>query len=463
MYFSRRDRLSSVVLPGTRRNRGELTARSRAGRDGAAIAAILAVFVVSPVVASDQWVQLGSDIVGEHSEDLAGLAVAFAEDGVHVVVGAPLSDENGDESGQVRVFRWGVSDWSQMGPTITGEEAYDKAGISVAVSSDGRRFAVGEPGHGATLEGRVRVFEWLVATSQWILLDPGIDGEKALDHAGLSVALSADGTRVAVGAPTNSDVGPQSGQVQVYQRVGPSWTQLGFDLEGEAAGDLAGQSVALSGDGTRVAIGAPENSGNGAAAGHVRVYRWSATTQSWSRVGTDIDGVAAGDQSGTSVALSADGSRVAIGAPGNSSDTGYARVLEWNGTTWVQLGPLLDGNTVGDLAGTSVALSPDGGVVAVGAPQNDGAGVDSGHVKVYRWSAPSQTWHSVGPELHGVEPFEWSGASIGLAAGGSAVAIGSPQNDGNGTNAGDVRVFIAAIFADGFETGDTSAWTGAIP
>ena len=68
----------------------------------------------------------------------------------------------------------------------------------------------------------------------------------------------------------------------------------------------------MSSDGTRVAIGAPRNDGNGFGAGHVRVYAESGGT--WTQVGADIDGEAAGDSSGYSVSMSSDGTRVAIGA-----------------------------------------------------------------------------------------------------------------------------------------------------
>jgi hypothetical protein len=51
-----------------------------------------------------------------------------------------------------------------------------------------------------------------------------------------------------------------------------SWPQLGLDIDGEAAADYSGQSVSLSSDGSRVAIGASENDGNGIASGHVRVF-----------------------------------------------------------------------------------------------------------------------------------------------------------------------------------------------
>ena len=73
-------------------------------------------------------------------------------------------------------------------------------------------------------------------------------------------------------------------------------TQIGADIDGEAAEDWSGWSVSLSADGTVIAIGAPYNNGNGDFAGHVRVYQNNAGT--WTQIGEDIDGEAAGDQSG---------------------------------------------------------------------------------------------------------------------------------------------------------------------
>ena len=94
-----------------------------------------------------------------------------------------------------------------------------------------------------------------------------------------------------------------------------SWNQIGSYIGGEAAGDNFGSSVALSGDGTIVAIGAPYNDGSGANAGSVRVYKNVSNT--WTKIGSDIDGEAAGDLSGYSLALSNDGTVLAIGAPTN--------------------------------------------------------------------------------------------------------------------------------------------------
>jgi hypothetical protein len=103
-----------------------------------------------------------------------------------------------------------------------------------------------------------------------------------------------------------------------------SISQVGADIDGEAAGDASGWSVAMSGDGSRIAIGANGNDDNGSNAGHVRIY--TLINGTWTQTGLDIDGEAAGDQSGISVAMSGDGSRIAIGANGNGSYTGHVRV-----------------------------------------------------------------------------------------------------------------------------------------
>ena len=138
----------------------------------------------------------------------------------------------------------------------------------------------------------------------------------------------------------------------MYEWDNSSWTQLGGDIDGEAAGDVSGNSVSLSSDGSVVAIGAPGNDGNGDGSGHVRVYEWDNT--SWTQLGggpQDIDGEAAYDESGNSVSLSSDGSIVAIGGwynDANGNNSGHVRVYEWNNTSWTQLGGDIDGEAADD-------------------------------------------------------------------------------------------------------------------
>ena len=173
-----------------------------------------------------------------------------------------------------------------------------------------------------------------------------IDGEAAGDYSGRSVSLSSNGSVVAIGADySNSD----RGYVRVYQNNNGTWTQIGSDIDGEAAGDSFGRSVSLSSNGSIVAIGAPHNDGNGNSSGHVRIYR--NINNSWTQIGSDIDGEAAGDYSGNSISLSADGSIVAIGAShndGNGSNSGHVRIYKNINNTWTQIGSDIDGEAVSD-------------------------------------------------------------------------------------------------------------------
>ena len=88
--------------------------------------------------------------------------------------------------------------------------------------------------------------------------------------------MSDDGSRVAIGARYNdNDNGINSGHVRVYdyKSSSESWVQVGNDLDGEGEGDESGGSVAMSGDGSIVAISAGQNDNdNGSNSGHVRVY-----------------------------------------------------------------------------------------------------------------------------------------------------------------------------------------------
>ncbi len=267
-----------------------------------------------------------------------------------------------------------------------------------------------------------------------------IDGETAGDEFGGSVSLSKDGKYMAVGAMYNDGNGSSSGHVRVYEYSSGSWSQLGSDIDGETAGDRSGSSTAISDNGTIVAIGARLNDGGGSNSGHVRVYEYS--SGSWSQLGSDIDGEAAYDKSGTAVSLSNNGTVVAIGAyynDGNGSNSGHVRVYEYSSGSWSQLGSDINGEAANDQSGKSVSLSSDGTKVAIGAIRNDGNGNDAGHVRVYQYSSGS--WSQLGSDIDGEAAGDYFGAAVSLSDDGTILAVGAIYNDGTGTNAGQARIY----------------------
>ena len=309
--------------------------------------------------------------------------------------------------------------WTQVGSDIDGEAQDDQSGTSVALSSDGSIVAIGAPandGYGSTSSGHVRIYQNTNGT--WTQIGSDIDGEVRYDLSGGAVALSSDGSIVAIGAHWNDGSGNNSGHVRVYENINGTWTQVGLDIDGEDGDNNSGESVALSSDGSIVAIGAGDNRNpDGLFTGHVRVYqRDDNATLGWTQVGSDIDGEATYDQSGYSVALSADGSIVAIGAPyndGSGTNSGHVRVYENVNGTWNKIGSDIDGEAAYDRSGTSVALSSDGSIVAIGAIYNEVNGSSFGHVRVYE--NIDGTWTQLGSDIDGEAVGDNSGGGWHLA------------------------------------------------
>ena len=77
---------------------------------------------------------------------------------------------------------------------------------------------------------------------------------------------------------------------------------------------------------------------------------------------------------------------------GNGNDDGHVRIYAYNGSSWIKLGQDIDGEAAGDQSGYSVSLSSDGNIVAIGATLNDGNGSNSGHVRIYSWNG--SYWNS---------------------------------------------------------------------
>ena len=347
-----------------------------------------------------------------------------------------------------------VMEWKQIGQDIDGENAGDYSGgrSGVSLSDDGNTVAIGSElndGNGNNAV-HVRVYQYDSASGKWSQLGQDIDGENAGDYSGgrSGVSLSDDGNTVAIGSELNDGNGNNAVHVRVYQYDSASgkWSQLGQDIDGENAGDYSGGSVSLSDDGNIVAIGSEQNDGNGNYAGHVCVYKYDSASGNWTQLGQDIDGENAGDYSGSSVSLSENGNTVAIGAVGNNGNgivAGHVRVYKYDSASgkWSQLGQDIDGENDYDFSGGSVSLSDDGNTVAIGAPNNDGNGYNAGHVRVYQYDSAAGNWTQVGQDIDGENVCDQSGWGVSLSDNGNTVAIAAQYNDENGNDAGHVCIY----------------------
>lgn len=219
-----------------------------------------------------------------------------------------------------------------------------------------------------------------------------------------------------------------------------NWAQVGNPLNGDAAFNQFGFSVSISSDGSVIAVGAPEAGGLGSFIGYVRVYK--NINGVWTRQGNDIKGKTGGDELGVSISLNSDGSVVAVGAPGNDGagrNAGHVRVFKYQSNEWVQLGNDINGIEVDYETGGAVSLNADGTVLATGA-YNDritcrGA-VRVFHLKNGLWAEDNIDY------AYGRSDYENYGASVSLNDSGDVLAVGAPGYDASGiNNAGKVEVF----------------------
>lgn len=240
---------------------------------------------------NNNWVKT-AQISGEAEEDNSGISVSLNGDGTIVAIGAANNDGNGNNSGHVRVFRKQQNGtWLQTGNTsitngkdMNGENAFDLSGFSVDLSSDGVYVAIGAPandgdngnktdsGHVVSYYNGGDLTTNSYDTTTWINGWQEIDGVESVDQFGYSVSMSDNGLYLAAGSIDNDGNGSKSGHVRVFKRRTASFSQIGTDINGEASGDQAGFSISMSGDGTKIVIGAPFNDGNGGNSGHVRVF-----------------------------------------------------------------------------------------------------------------------------------------------------------------------------------------------
>lgn len=166
------------------------------------------------------WNQIGQDINGRQAGERNGTSVSLNGDGTVLAVGADKNDDNGTESGVVRVYEYDPSvdvSWNQIGQDISGEAKFDKSGYSVSLNDDGTIVAIGAIGNDDNGDetGHVRVYEYDPSDNIWEQLGDDIDGTISNGIFGHSVSVSEDGLTVAVGGPGNDDA-DTSGVVRVF-------------------------------------------------------------------------------------------------------------------------------------------------------------------------------------------------------------------------------------------------------
>ncbi len=461
--------------------------------------------------------------------DQFGSSIALSGDGRTLAVGT-------FSEGAVYVFRYDETDWYQQARVEASNAGRnDSFGRAVALSFDGSTLAVGATNDdsGATgvnaggqdhadnslsRSGAVYVFrsdgsDW---TQQAFVKASNPDRD---DFFGSAVALSEDGNTLAVGA-TGEDSGipgingnpadnsaSSAGAVYLFRFDGGSWRQQAYIKASNAGlGDQFGVSLALSADGNSLAAGARFEASratgiNGDENDDVALRNFGAAylfrfdgTDWYQQAYIKASNTGMSDRFGSSVAVSADGDTLAVGALEEDSlaagingdqdddvfgaDSGAVYVFRFDENDWYQQAYIKSSNTgEGDLFG-NVALDADGNLLAVGAPGEDSmsAGIDgdafdehpvgnSGAVYVFRFDGANWLQHayvkapntgsgartpecesSPRPELC-EQPGDQFGSAVALSADGMTLAVGAINEGSSATGIGGDRSDDAAPLA----------------
>jgi hypothetical protein len=413
-------------------------------------------------------------------------------------------------------------------------------GNSISISADGNTIAVGshhesssargvggnQNNDDAYASGAVYIFTRTAnAWSQQAYLKASNTGQS--DNFGSTVALSADGNTLAVAAlfeasaakgvngNQNDDSLPQSGAVYVFSRTAGRWAQQGYlkaSNTGRAPapgnpddwgdGDQFGFSVAVSGDGNTVAVGAIsedstaagvnvnlQNDDSATSAGAVYVY--TRNGNAWSQQAyVKAANSEGGDLFGYRVALSGDGNTMAVSgydedgfgkAPNAIPDnrrggSGAIYIFARTGGDWRQSAYLKGSQSEGgDSVGYAVAISEDGNTVVAGGadedcyipgvnakPCDDDRVANTSSGIAYLWVRTGNNWAEQAyfkASNPGKE--DWFGSQLALSADGNTLAIAAPLEDsiGRGINPpqnDDLANEAGAVY---FYTRSGDSWT----
>lgn len=299
-----------------------------------------------------------------------------------------------------------TGEWVPIGTNLLGQDSNgsnDIFGYTLVLSANGTRLAIGAVDYVQVLDR---------SDETW---SPSPPGSPIRNATGGTLSLSGDGTRVALCSGNDA-------RVLLQDTRNSLWQQLGNDIDGLCTRQFR-QTLALTSTGHRVAIGSP-----GEVTGQVSILEYNERTTEWEQMGPSIIG--SGADFGWAVALSSDGNRLIVGDladTAGSVNRGNAGIFEWTGLDWTQIGDfIVEGENDGDFCGNAVAISSDGGIVAVGCRYADNEeSIDIGSVAILEWGVVARQWSQKGQPIYGDLISGGLGYSVAISADGNTVAVGT--------------------------------------
>lgn len=371
-----------------------------------------------------------------------GHDIAISTDGKTMAVSG-LDDK-------VRIFTRADSGWT-LQHTLVSPRQYNQFGLALSISADGNTVVIGAQGEKFPVDTNGAAYIAMRAGTSWSELTRlQSSSPQNFDYYGTAVAVSGDGQTVLVGATeSRNPANAGTGYVEAWKRTGDTWAREGSRIVISQYGSRFGAAVALSGDGNTALIGSPYEQ---AEYGKARLYNRTNGTFTLAR---ELDDGLFLDHFGSSVALSADGKRAIVGAPdennGTNIDHGAAFVYGRSGDSWTLESKLVAVEKEEYAAfGTSVALDSDGHTAVIGAIKADAfdALTDSefNEGAAYVFAKPATEWKQTIRLVAGDGRFDdHFGNAAAISGDGTEIAIGAFWA---GENTGAAYIYAAGADAD---------------
>ena len=301
-----------------------------------------------------------------------------------------------------------------------------------------------------------QIHEYHTKGEQWSLqakLEAGNKGSG--DQFGDTVAISDDGNTAVVGAQYEDTGGTNAGQAYVFTRSGTTWTQRAqIGASDASTHSNFGHTLAISGDGGYIAVGAPGKSydsfGSNTGKAYIFTFNGSTATQQAIIVPSDQS---SGNHFATSIDIDEDGDTLIVGGKGGSDNThdqqGVGYYFSRSGSTWTQQQRVISpnpsvrayhGTRYGNGDGT-IGITSDGRNLVIGAHGDNYSSIGSESGAVYSYTRSGNEFvYKSRLEPDDTAASDRVGWTAAIADDGT-VLVGSPQDDVGGTNAGSLYVF----------------------
>ena len=281
-----------------------------------------------------------------------------------MVIGAPAYSDS--LTGLVRVYHYDfiTNQWEQKGGDIIDGASGDNLGEFVAISGDGNVVSCGTARPTGSKNPYVFTYKYVTNLDSWSKFHTHTESVKFgsnIVSKQFTGSLNFNGSRLLLGVPVNNYT---TGAVFLYDIDND---EKMASVLGTNVGDNLGQSVRLSGDGNRFAIGDVIN-------GRVKIFSEDKVTRVWNQLGGDIvDGYG-----GTAVALSGDGNIVTYSVM-SGLNRGTIYQYKWDGTFWMPSLQEFTDSIDGNRFGRKLFVTDDGSKMFI---------ESNSMFQLYRWNIP---------------------------------------------------------------------------